>query len=217
MSASSADGSKKIMTHNPLPVAVTLALAAIVVLASPAEPNQVPEVVRTLCSGCHGVDGNGGDPARADYPKLAAKRSAYLKKQLKDYQTGKRKSAVMSPFATALSAQQIDEVSAHYARQTGRSATVTNSNLIEFGKKIYVEGNVESGVPACGGCHQPDASGDMRSPRLAGQHVPYTYGELKKFASGERDNDHGLVMQAVATRMTDEEMKAVSEYLTSLE
>lgn len=216
MSANSTDGSKQVMAHHPVLVALSLVLSA-VVAASPAEANEVPEAVRALCGGCHGVDGNGADPARTEYPKLAGKRSAYLKKQLNDYQSGKRKSPVMSALAASLSAQQIEEVSAHYARQTGRPSTVTRSGLLEAGKRIYVDGNVESGVPSCGGCHQPDASGDMRSPRLAGQHAPYTYGELKKFATGERDNDRGLVMQAVATRMTEEEMKAVSEYLAGLE
>lgn len=197
---------------------MTLAMVVMSIAAAGlARADDTPETVRTLCAGCHGVDGNGGNPARPEYPKLAGKRSAYLKKQLLDYQTGKRKSPIMEPLAAALSAEQIDQVSAHYAQQTGRSSTVTQPRLVDAGKKVYAQGNADSGVPACGGCHQPDASGDMRSPRLAGQHAPYTYGELRKFASGERDNDRSLLMQAVAMRMTDEEMRAVSEYLASLE
>lgn len=203
------------MTQYRFPVLLTFALST---LAAPVHADDdVPELVRTLCAGCHGVDGNGANPARAEYPKLAGKRSAYLKKQLNDYRSGKRKSAIMAPLVSSLSAEQIDEVTAHYSRQTGKPSTVTNSDLIEIGRKIYQDGNVDSGVPACGGCHQPDASGDMRSPRLAGQHARYTYGELRKFATGERDNDRGQLMQAVAMRMTDEEMRAVSEYLASLE
>lgn len=203
------------MAHHPVPVILTIAFAA-VVASSAAPASDVPELVRAVCSACHGVDGNGGDPKHTEYPKLAGKQSAYLRKQLKDYQDGKRKSIVMSQFAANLTPEQIEEVSTYYARQTSRPAAVTNSALLELGKRIYGDGNAESGVPACAGCHLPDASGNMRYPHLAGQHALYTYNELKKFASGERDNDRGLVMQAVATRMTDEEMKAVSEYLASL-
>ncbi|BAU46731.1 cytochrome C [Sulfurifustis variabilis] len=208
------------MAHDHTPMMLTLALTAVVAMGphvARAGTSDAPEVVRSVCAGCHGADGNGGNPTSAEFPKLAGKQSAYLRKQLKDYQTGKRKSPVMAPLAAALSPEQIEAVSAHYAEQTSRPATVTQSALLATGKKVYVDGNVESGVPACAGCHLPDASGNMRYPHLAGQHAPYTYAELRKFASGERDNDRGLVMQAVAARMTDEEMKAVSEYLAGLE
>lgn len=208
------------MAHHPVPVILTMAFAATLALctasARAVAAEGVPELVRGVCSACHGLDGNGGDPKHTEYPKLAGKQSAYLRKQLQDYQQGKRKSIVMNQLVANLTPEQIAEVSAYYASQTSRPAAVSNSALLELGKKVYVDGNVDNGVPACAGCHLPDGSGNMRYPHLAGQHVLYTYQELKKFASGERDNDRGLVMQAVATRMTDEEMKAVSEYLATL-
>lgn len=177
---------------------------------------EIPKVVSEVCIACHGVDGNGGQLVIPEYPKLAGKQSEYLKKQLRDYQTGKRKNPVMAPMAVNLTPEQIEEVSAYYAAQPNKPNQVLNPALLESGKKIYDDGNPETGVPACAGCHLPDARGNMRYPHLAGQNAQYSYGQLKKFSSGERDNDRGLVMQSLALRMTDAEMKAVSEYIMSL-
>lgn len=177
---------------------------------------EAPQVVREVCAACHGVDGNGGQPLLTEYPKLAGLQVDYLRKQLRDYQSGKRKNPVMAPMAANLTPEQVDEVAAYFAAQPGKPNSVANPGLLELGRKIYLDGNVDSGVPACAGCHMPDATGTSRYPRLAAQHAPYAYGELKKFLNGGRDNDRGLVMQSVALRMTDEEMKAVAEYIASL-
>jgi cytochrome c553 len=196
-------------------IVVTMMLTA-AAGAMAAGESPVPKVVREVCAACHGMDGNGSQPLHAEYPKLAAKQSAYLKKQLNDYRTGKRKSLIMTGFAANLTPEQIDEVSAYFAGQSSKPSGVNNSALLPLGRKIFLDGNVDSGVPACAGCHLEDASGNVRYPHLAGQHAPYTYGELRKFANGERDNDRGLVMQSVMLRMTEEEMKAVAEYIASL-
>lgn len=178
-----------------------------------AEP---PATVRSVCVACHGLDGNGGQPLVAEYPKLAGLQSEYIKKQLRDYQSGKRRHPIMAPMAANLTPEQIDEVAAHYSAQPGQPSAVTNRGLVELGKRIYLDGNVDSGVPACAGCHLPDATGTSRYPNLAGQHAPYTLIQLKQFASSARENDRGLVMQSVALRMTEDEMKAVAEYLATL-
>jgi cytochrome c553 len=178
-----------------------------------AEP---PKLVREVCAACHGLDGNGGQPLIESYPRLAAKRPEYLKKQLRDYQSGKRQNLIMVPQAANLTPEQIDELAGYYATQPLKPGIVRNRALVDAGRKVYVDGNVDSGVPACAGCHLPDGTGDGRYPHLVAQHAEYVYGELKKFASGERSNDRGLVMQSVALRMTDAEMKAVAEYIAGM-
>lgn len=196
--------------------ALTTLITALMIVAPIALAQEAPQVVRELCAACHGLDGNGGQPLHAEYPKLAAKQSEYIKKQLRDYQGGRRKHLVMVPMVAKLTSEQIETVAAHYSAQASKPAGTTKPALLDLGKRIYQDGNVDNGVPACAGCHLPDASGNARYPHLAGQHAPYTYIELKKFASGERDNDRGLVMQSVALRLTDEEMRAVAEYLAGL-
>ena len=51
---------------------------------------------------------------------------------------------------------------------------------------------------------------------LAGQLQAYVVQQLTEFKSGARSNDRAHVMRAVAARLTDEEMRAVAEYLAGL-
>ena len=73
------------------------------------------------------------------------------------------------------------------------------------------------GVPACSGCHGPAGAGiPSMFPRLAGQHGEYVVTELIRFRNGERANDPGKMMQMVAMKMSDQDMKAVAEYISGL-
>lgn len=173
-------------------------------------------IATQVCAACHGPDGNGITPPNPDYPKLAGKQPEYLLKQLKDFKAGKRKNDIMSGMAASLSPDDMANLALHFASQKNKPNVVSSPELLDFGKKFYTDGNPDLGVPACAGCHQPDGGGTSTYPHLAGQHASYIYQQLKRFASGERDNDRGLVMQSLALRMTEQEMKAVSEYVTSL-
>ena len=51
-------------------------------------------------------------------------------------------------------------------------------------------------------------------PRLAGQHADYTVKQMVAFRDGTRTNN--AVMQGVAAKMNDREIKAVSDYIAGL-
>ncbi len=51
-------------------------------------------------------------------------------------------------------------------------------------------------------------------PRVAGQHSAYVIAQLNTFRTGERNNNQ--VMEDVAGRMSDQDIKAVAEYIQSL-
>jgi cytochrome c553 len=173
-------------------------------------------IATQICVACHGADGNGITPHNPDFPKLAGKQPEYLLKQLKDFKAGKRKNDIMAGMVASLSPDDMSNLALHFAAQKNKPGVVNNPELLDFGKKFYTDGNPDQGVPACAGCHSPDGSGTSAYPHLAGQYAGYVYQQLKRFASGERDNDRGLVMQSLSMRMTEQEMKAVSEYVTSL-
>ena len=107
-------------------------------------------------------------------------------------------------------------MAAHFASQTPARGAVENPELAARGKVLYEEGNRATGVPGCVGCHLPDGVGSQRYPRLAGQRQAYTVQQLMEFKSGARSNDRAHVMRAVAGRLTDEEIRAVAEYLAGL-
>jgi cytochrome c553 len=70
-------------------------------------------------------------------------------------------------------------------------------------------------VAACASCHGATGSGiPAQYPRLAGQHQDYTVAQLQAFKSGARKNSPQ--MDTLAKRMSDEEMKAVADYIAGL-
>ena len=53
-------------------------------------------------------------------------------------------------------------------------------------------------------------------PRIGGQFADYTEAQLKAFRDGGRANDANTMMRTIALKMTDAEMKAVSDYIAGL-
>ncbi len=76
------------------------------------------EKAKAVCGACHGVDGN-GVATFPDYPRLAGQHEEYLVQALKQYKSGARKNAVMAGMAQPLSVQDIENVAAWFASQTG--------------------------------------------------------------------------------------------------
>lgn len=69
------------------------------------------------CQACHGKDGKAVDPNL--YPNLGGQYASYLKHALKGYRDGDRNNALMMPFASNLSDQDIEDLAAWYAAQGG--------------------------------------------------------------------------------------------------
>ena len=167
-----------------------------------------------VCAGCHGVDGNGGaDPT---WPKLAGQHEIYLIAQLQAFKSGARKDPMMSGMAAPLSKRDIEDIAAYFASQTIRPAVARNKDLAEKGERIYRGGNAKMGVSACMSCHGPSGHGiPPRFPKISGQHVAYTQKQLLAFRADTRKSD-GETMTRIAQRMTEAEIRAVSEYMAGL-
>lgn len=182
--------------------------------AAKGDPAKAQKLVNDVCGGCHAVDGNSSAPA---YPSLAGQHPEYLAKQLREFRSGARKNAIMAPNAAKLTDAEILDLAAHYSVQQPKPRLAKDAALVAEGLKIYKGGNAGSGVPACASCHGPAGSGiPVQFPRLAGQHAKYVQSQLKNFRSGDRANDGGKMMQVIARKLTDQEMKAVAEYISGL-
>lgn len=70
-----------------------------------------------VCQACHGMDGQSA--ASPEYPKIGGQHRDYLAKALRDYKSGARKNPVMGAMAQPLTAQDIENVTAYYAKQPG--------------------------------------------------------------------------------------------------
>lgn len=166
------------------------------------------------CAGCHGVDGKALLP---EYPNLAAQHESYIAKQLREYQSGDRQNAIMAGMAAALSEQDIEDIAAYYASLPAVTG-VANEEELQKGMDIYRGGITAAGIPACAGCHGANGKGNPAAvwPVLAGQNIEYTILQLESFRSAERANDSNAMMRSVAERLTDAEIKAVSNYIMGL-
>lgn len=167
-----------------------------------------------MCAACHGPDGNSAAP---NFPKLAGQHADYTVKQLKEFKSGERKDATMNGMAAALSEQDMADIAAYYAAQTG-SVGKAAEDKVELGQTIYRAGNTATGVSACAACHGPTGSGNpmAKFPSLSGQHADYTVAQLKNFRAGARANDAGSMMRSIAKKMTDDEIAAVAQYIQGL-
>jgi cytochrome c553 len=207
------------MLRTSIVVAVAFA-APLAVQAQNTQPDPAKgrQIAEQVCAACHAVDGNSGSPAN---PKIAAQHPEYLYKQLVDFKVkegaekANRANAIMAGFAAMLSDVDMRNVSAWYAAQPLKPAAAKNKDYVELGQRIYRAGIPEKGVPACSGCHSPNGAGmPAQYPRLHGQYPEYTEAQLVAFRQGERLNS--AQMSAIADRMSDREIKAVSDYIAGL-
>lgn len=168
----------------------------------------------TACVACHGADGNSVNP---EWPKLAGQNENYLVKQLKDFKDKKRVNALMSGPVANLSEQDMEDLAAYFSSQSGSPGSAEPAQL-ELGELVYRGGNLETGVAACTSCHSPTGSGNPAAvfPKLSGQHSKYTSSQLRHFRDNLRNNDQANMMRAVASKMTIEEIEAVSQYVAGL-
>jgi len=166
------------------------------------------------CAGCHGSDGKGTLPIN---PNLGGQHEGYLAKQLHDFQSGARVNPTMAAMAASLSEQDIENIAAFYASQEVAKG-VSNEEGLTQGEDIYRGGIAGANVPACSGCHGATGMGNPAAdfPALSGQSAEYVALQLKGFRSKERANDPNAMMRAVAERLTDAEIDAVSNYIQGL-
>lgn len=163
------------------------------------------------CVSCHGAGGNSTIVAN---PKLAGQHEDYLYKQLVKFTTPDRNQPVMTTYAKMLTDEEKHNVAAWLVTQAAKPGAARNKDTIELGKKIYRGGIAEKNVPACASCHGASGGGiPVQYPRLAGQHQDYTVAQLTSFKAGTRKSAN---MDVIAKRMSDEEMKAVADYVAGL-
>jgi cytochrome c553 len=161
---------------------------------------------------CHGA---GGNSTIVQNPKLSDQHDAYIYKQLANFKTPERNNPIMTPIAKAMTDEEMHNVAAWLDKQASKPGAAKNKNTIDLGKKIYRGGIAEKNVPACASCHGPNGAGiPAQFARLAGQHQDYTSAQLTAFRAGTRKNSQQ--MTTIASRLSDEEIAAVSDYIAGL-
>jgi cytochrome c553 len=194
------------------------ALAVAAATGAPAKPDleRGKQIAGAVCAACHGADGNSVIPSN---PILAGQGADYIAHTLAEYKSDKpgatRKNPIMKGMAAALSSEDMRDVGAWFAAQKIAPSVARDKSAALLGEKIWRGGIRHSSVPACAGCHGPAGRGiPAQYPRVSGQHADYTLAALKAYAAGvERTNP---MMTGVAGKLSEAEMKAVSEYMAGL-
>jgi len=184
-----------------------------------ADPAKGQQIAATVCVACHNLDGNSTIPVN---PKLAGQHAEYLLKQMENFKgaggkPAERVNGVMNAMVLAYSEEQMRDIAAYFAAQKQKGEMAKNRDTVEAGQKLYRAGDQAKGLPACAGCHGPSGAGiPAQYPRIGGQFAEYIEAQLKGFRAGERVNDPNKMMRMVAIKMTDAEIKAVSDYVAGL-
>lgn len=190
--------------------------------AAAAKPDlaKARQIAGQVCAACHGADGNS---AAAANPNLAGQDADYITLQLAHFKAGIRANPTMQAMAASLSDDDMRSLGAYYAQQKPKGLAAKDPSLVKSAQKLWRGGDAANGVPACSACHSPTGAGIPKNfPRLAGQYADYTYAQLKAFKAGERGADaagrdiNGRVMNAIAQKMSDAQMKAVADYAAGL-
>jgi cytochrome c553 len=160
------------------------------------------------CTGCHGKDGNN---SATSIPKLAGQYADYIQRQIFNYQEGTRRGPNMTKISETLSNRQnLADIAAYFASQNQMTGTPSKN---EEGEKLYID-------KGCLDCHGESGKGKPHYnaifPVIGGQHKESIVKEMKDFKTGARATDISEIMSLLTLQMTDAEIEAVADYLSSL-
>jgi len=154
------------------------------------------------CISCHGLKGVTNNP---QYPNIAGQNEAFLIAQMEAFKDGKRPLAAKSVLFGGLSSPDFVDLAAYFSGlPAGSAGSKADAATLDKGK---------AGYDNCAGCHGDNGEGSKKGPRLAGQNTAYLVKRMGDYKSGAADNK---AMKSFASDMSDADVSAVSEYLSSL-
>jgi cytochrome c553 len=201
----------KLLSIVPLCALSALYMSAPAVAEGSAEAG---EAKAATCVACHGVAGNSVNP---EWPTIAGQHRPYIIKQLKAFKSGARQDPLMTPMATTLTDQDMEDLAAYYTAQTPTGMEADPAR-VQAGQSLFRGGDESIGLAACAACHGPDGDGNPAAlyPAIKAQHATYVAAQLKLYRSGTRQTDQNQMMRNVASNMSDEQIAAVAAYVQGL-
>jgi cytochrome c553 len=160
------------------------------------------------CTMCHGA--RGMSPAGS--PHLAGQPAAATYKQLRDFKSGHRPSAIMRPLMDELSDADMRDLAAYYAylprERLSEPVTQDTPRLVRNGAPMR-------NIGACASCHTLEVH-KPAAPWLNGLPETYLRQQLLAFRDGSRRNDINAQMRNAARNLTDEEVAQLARYYAGL-
>lgn len=199
-----------------------LAVASVTAFSTTVRADEVKTDIQAkvaMCIGCHGIQGYQATfPEVYKVPRIAGQGEKYIAAALTAYKKGERKHPTMRGIGDSLSEQDINDVSAYYAKLGQvEGATVADKPARE--PSVKVAELLKKG--ACVSCHGDNFAKpiDPSYPKLAGQYSDYLYVALKAYKT---DNNPQIgrnngVMGGVAKQFSNAELKALATYISGLD
>jgi cytochrome c553 len=146
-----------------------------------------------VCQACHGANGASQNPL---WPSLAGLGADYIAQQLQLFKDGKRPNPVMMPNAQGLSADDMADLAAYFDSQP--------TPTLEADPSYWTAGPTGRGAQAA------------KFPALRGQQSVYVSKQLHDYASGARTTGPNNVMETIAKRLSEDDMRNVSAYVQGI-
>jgi len=167
-----------------------------------------------LCQGCHGEDGNSLSTL---VPKLAGQNDGYITKQIRNFQTGIRKHAIMNDLAMTVNDDDLADIAAYFSSRNKMKGDGATNN--QSGKALFSTGDMSRKIVACVNCHGANGKGLEPNPSMipviGGQNRDYLSRQLVNFRKGERSNSPDGVMNKITKSLTDAELESLAEYISA--
>lgn len=206
----------------PQTPAATTAIPATTAARGQANSATVPDTIQQrllACAACHGKQGE-GIRKNEYYPRLAGKPVQYLYNQLIGFREKTRSSSpVMTYMVGALSDSYLHEIAAHYSSLKTAfpaPAPAPTGAKLALGEKLVLKGDPARDIPPCTACHGGSLTGMLPGiPALAGLFPDYITAQMGAWKNGVRNSKAPDCMARVASRLSGEDIAAVSSYLAS--
>ena len=198
---------------------LTLSLLTITTTATivMAQENEEGRRFGNFCSSCHGTAGAAVSDA---IPSIGGQHKDFLKNSMMDMkpmivdgkdQAPKRYSTLMKIFLKGYSEAEIEAMADWYSsRPWVPTSYPLNQDLVAKGK-------ASTQLETCISCHGANGNNveDTGIPRIGGQVPTYLYNALLEYKNDKRMTERASEMELVK-EISDEELKALAEYFSSL-
>jgi cytochrome c553 len=206
------------LAHAQAPAAAPAqAPAAAPAPAQPASPKLLQAKV-AMCIGCHGIVGyQASFPEVYRVPMISGQSAKYIVSALTAYKNGDRKHPTMRGIATSLSEQDINDIANYYAN-SGAEAGHQLADKPNREPDAQVAGLLQKA--SCVSCHGSNFSKPIDVyPKIAGQHSDYLFAALRayKMENSPVMGRNNAVMGAIAKQFSNDELKALANYVGSLD
>lgn len=205
------------MKKNIMILTLSMLTLAITVPVANAAENEEGRRYGNFCASCHGTAGAAVSDA---IPSIGGQHKEYLKSSMMAMkpavvdgkeQEAQRYSTLMKVFLKGYSEAEIDAMADWYASREWVPTTYPLDN------DLIAKGKASENLETCTSCHGQNGNNmdDLATPRIGGQTPTYLYHALLEYKNGKRISERSADMDIVKD-MSDEELRALAEYFSSL-